>query len=244
MNPDSALTAPEQGIAVVERALAGKDLPAITDALERLPSVEAVSLLERLGDRDRAVVYRLLPKDKALEVFKALDATLQGHLVQALQDEDVAAVFAEMEPDDRVTLLDELPASLATRLRHRRQHRQPGSHHHHPSPGPGRRLPRDILKVLAREVRVGLSLGLLLGVVGFLIASWAYGTDIGTVIGLTLLGVCTMAATVGGARPLIGRTVGVDPAVFANPFITTFVDATGLLIYSYIAQTLLGLRQR
>ncbi|MFN2320020.1 MAG: magnesium transporter, partial [Dermatophilaceae bacterium] len=77
--------------------------------------------------------------------------------------------------------------------------------------------PRDILKVLAREVRVGLSLGLLLGTLGFLIGSWAYGNDIGAVIGLTLLAICTMAATVGGAMPLIGRTVGVDPAVFSNP---------------------------
>lgn len=453
MNPDPTPTVPEQGIAVVERALAAKDLPAITDALERLAPVEAVSVLERLGDRDRAVVYRLLPKDKALEVFEALDATLQGHLVQALQDEDVAAVFAEMDPDDRVTLLDELPASVATRLLQdlpvgerdltaailgypqgsigRRMSQEYVSTHPHLSAGqtlarilgrigdaetvytlpvtdtrrvllgivnlrdllqadpdtpvadlmraphsvqaitgaetaarrcadlrllalpvvdaetrlvgiltvddaldiledadsedqariggsePLRRpylstpvrsivrsrvvwllvlavgatltvqvlevfeqtleqmvvlslfiplligtggntgnqaattltralalddvRPRDILKVLAREVRVGLSLGLLLGTVGFLIASWAYGTDIGAVIGLTLLGVCTMAATVGGAMPLIGRTVGVDPAVFSNPFITTFVDATGLLIYFYIAQTLLGL---
>lgn len=96
--------------------------------------------------------------------------------------------------------------------------------------------PRDILKVLARDVRVGLSLGLLLGGVGFLFASLAHGVPIGAVIGLTLLSVCTMAATVGGAMPLIGRTVRVDPAVFSNPFITTFVDATGLLVYFLVAR--------
>jgi len=64
---------------------------------------------------------------------------------------------------------------------------------------------------------------------------------IGVVIGLTLLSICTMAATVGGAMPLIGQAVRVDPAVFSNPFITTFVDATGLIVYFLIAQAVLGL---
>ncbi|MFN2320018.1 MAG: magnesium transporter MgtE N-terminal domain-containing protein [Dermatophilaceae bacterium] len=112
MTPGPTPTAPQPDMAVVERAVATQDLSAITAALQPLRASEAVSL----RDRDRAVVYRLLPKDKALEVFEALDASLQGHLVQALQDEDVAGVFAEMDPDDRVTLLDELPASVATRL--------------------------------------------------------------------------------------------------------------------------------
>jgi magnesium transporter len=64
---------------------------------------------------------------------------------------------------------------------------------------------------------------------------------VGTVIGLTFLSVCTMAATVGGAMPLIGKSMGVDPAVFSNPFISTFCDATGLVMYFLIARTILNL---
>lgn len=41
--------------------------------------------------------------------------------------------------------------------------------------------------------------------------------------------------------PLVGKAAGVDPAVFSNPFITTFVDATGLLVYLVIARAVLGL---
>ncbi len=41
--------------------------------------------------------------------------------------------------------------------------------------------------------------------------------------------------------PLIGRAVGVDPAVFSNPFITTFVGAAGLVVYFLIARAVLGL---
>jgi magnesium transporter len=48
-----------------------------------------------------------------------------------------------------------------------------------------------------------------------------------------------MAATVGGAMPLLAKAVRADPAVFSNPFITTFVDATGLVVYFLIAKTVL-----
>ncbi|WP_109473499.1 magnesium transporter [Ornithinimicrobium cavernae] len=101
--------------------------------------------------------------------------------------------------------------------------------------------PRDIGRVLFREVRVGALLGAVLGVLGFSVATLVYGTQIGIVIGLTLLSVCTMAAVVGGAMPIIAQTLRADPAVFSNPFISTFCDATGLVIYFLIARAVLGL---
>jgi magnesium transporter len=100
-------------------------------------------------------------------------------------------------------------------------------------------LPGDLFRVLSREVRTGAMLGLLLGALGFAIASLVYSVDIGVVIGLTLFSVCTVAAVVGGCMPLLARAVKVDPAVFSNPFISTFVDATGLIIYFLIARAIL-----
>ena len=50
-----------------------------------------------------------------------------------------------------------------------------------------------------------------------------------------------MAATIGGVMPIIARALRVDPAVFSNPFITTFVDATGLILYFLVAQAVLGI---
>ena len=82
----------------------------------------------------------------------------------------------------------------------------------------------DILKVMWREVRVGLMLGAVLGVLGFLAAWVFFGIEIGIIIGTTLLSVCTMSATVGGAMPIVAKTVGADPAVFSNPFISTFLS--------------------
>ena len=100
---------------------------------------------------------------------------------------------------------------------------------------------RDVGRVMWRELRVGLVLGSLLGVLGFLGAWAVYGLPIGIVIGGTLLAVCMMSATVGGAMPIIAKTVGADPPVFSNPFISTFCDATGLIIYFLIAKSVLGL---
>lgn len=101
--------------------------------------------------------------------------------------------------------------------------------------------PRDAVKVFAREVQVGALLGLLLGTLGFVVASVIFTLPLGLVIGLTLLGVCTMAASVGGLMPLLGKALKVDPAVFSNPFISTFVDATGLIIYFLVAAAVLGI---
>ena len=101
--------------------------------------------------------------------------------------------------------------------------------------------PRDVMKVLLRELGVGVSLGALLGTLGAVITGLLFEPDVGIVIGLTLLAVCSMAATIGGVMPMIARVLKVDPAVFSNPFITTFVDATGLIVYFLIARVVLGI---
>ncbi|BBY54450.1 magnesium transporter [Mycobacterium koreense] len=436
----------------IERSLDDRDLPAVTTAVRPLGSTEIVEVLERLDGTQRAVLYRLLSKEQALEVFEDLDASLQSDLLGGLQNDDVAALFAEMDPDDRVELLDELPAKVARRLMQGlpwREREMTASILGYPQGSIGRRMSpefvavradstaevalsrvsrhlvdaetvyilpvtddhrtlvgvvslrelmgadpqtrisdlmeraypvratddaedaarrcadlkalvlpvvdnesrlvgiltvddalriletaetedqaraggteplrqpyltnpvrnlvrgrvvwllvlavgatltvqvlsvfeatlsqvvalalfvplligtggntgnqaattvtralalgdigsRDIAKVVAREFRVGLSLGLLLGSVAFLLATVVYDVSLGAVLGLSLLSVCTMAATVGGSMPLLASAIRADPAVFSNPFISTFVDATGLLVYFLIAKLVLG----
>lgn len=100
---------------------------------------------------------------------------------------------------------------------------------------------RDILSVLWSELRVGMLLGAVLGLAGLGLATVVYGADIGIVIGSTLFLICSISATVGGLMPIVAKTIGADPAVFSNPFISTFCDATGLIIYFLIAKTVLGI---
>ncbi len=100
---------------------------------------------------------------------------------------------------------------------------------------------RDAGKVLLREWLVGLCLGLVLGTAGLFYARYWRGQlwGISCVVGLTLLGICMWANTIGALVPLLARRFGIDPAVISAPFISTLVDATGLVIYFTTAILLL-----
>ncbi|WP_111718418.1 magnesium transporter [Homoserinimonas sp. OAct 916] len=101
--------------------------------------------------------------------------------------------------------------------------------------------PKDIIKVMFRELRVGLMLGAAMGLVGFIPAALLVGPDIALVLLLTVTAIGTLAATVGGSIPLGARAAKVDPAIVSAPFISTFVDASGLVIYFLIARAVLGI---
>lgn len=100
---------------------------------------------------------------------------------------------------------------------------------------------RDIARVALRELRVGFTMGLLLAALAFVPTMLFADQRLAIVLSVSLLAVCTLSATVGGAMPLIARAIKVDPAVFSAPFISTFCDATGLLIYFYTAKVVLGI---
>ena len=59
-------------------------------------------------------------------------------------------------------------------------------------------------------------------------------------MGLALPCIVVWAATVGSLLPIGAKRLGLDPAVMSAPFITTFVDATGLIIYFEIARRVVG----
>jgi magnesium transporter len=452
MNADDKLDLNEL-MDLIQNHLEASDFPSLASIARKLKAAELVTLLERLNDTNRAIVYRVLPKSVALEVFESLDPALQGELLEELSSEEVSSIFAKLDPDDRVGLLDELPAGVAKRLLTGLSVKEKGLTSEvlgYSQGSIGRRMSpeyisvrdsdsvsqaltkvksklqsaetiytlpvvdsskqlvgvvslrdlmrtssrikvskvmseplmvnasddeefaartcsdlkvlalpvvdnerrlvgiltvddalrileqeesedaartggaeplrrpylstpvfaivrsrviwllvlafgatftvsvlgafeaeieelvvltlfvplliglggntgnqaattvtralalqdvrtRDVWQVLFRELRVGALLGMLLGLIGFGLASAFFGFEIGLVIGLTLLAICTVAATVGGVMPLVGLALRADPAVFSNPFITTFVDATGLVIYFLIAKAVLGL---
>jgi magnesium transporter len=99
----------------------------------------------------------------------------------------------------------------------------------------------ELPRVVGRECLVGVLLGTSLAVVGFIPASLVAGSDMAIVLALALIVVCTLATTAGAFTPMIAKRIGLDPAVVSAPFITTFVDATGLVVYFLIARAVLGL---
>lgn len=100
---------------------------------------------------------------------------------------------------------------------------------------------RDWFRVAGKEFSTGLLLGVLLAVPAFAIASPLYGIEIGAIIALTLIINCPVAAFVGGSIPIVAKACRVDPAVVSTPFISTFCDASGLLVYFTIAISIMGL---
>jgi magnesium transporter len=108
---------------------------------------------------------------------------------------------------------------------------------------------RDWRLVLAKELRTGLTLGALLGGIGFArIVLWYYlgwhhyeGHPylMAFAVGLSLIGVVTLGSTVGSMLPFILRRIGLDPAAASAPFVATLVDVMGLVLYFTIAVLLL-----
>jgi magnesium transporter len=94
----------------------------------------------------------------------------------------------------------------------------------------------DLVPAVLKEARVGLLLGVLFALLGFPIVLAIWSVQIAATVSLTLLAVCAWATTIGALLPLVSSRLGIDPAVVSAPLVTTFVDATGLLIYFGIAQ--------
>lgn len=107
----------------------------------------------------------------------------------------------------------------------------------------------DWWTIMRREIAAGFILGLILGVLGFMRIIIGHSLDgsfdqgstwiIATVIGLSLIGI-VMAGTIAGSMlPLLMKRLGFDPAASSAPFVATFSDVTGIVIYFTIATLLL-----
>ncbi len=102
---------------------------------------------------------------------------------------------------------------------------------------------RDILRIIWKEVRVAFLCGTVLAAAGFVKLMVIDRTTIPVAIAvcLTLVFVVILAKIIGCTLPIAAKAVGFDPAVMASPFITTIVDALALLMYFFIASSILGL---
>ncbi len=91
---------------------------------------------------------------------------------------------------------------------------------------------KDIPRILWREIRVGVMLGAVLGIVNFLRMIWLNGLDLITasIVALSLFLTVIMAKAIGCTLPMLAKKINLDPALMASPMITTLVDACSLMI--------------
>lgn len=100
---------------------------------------------------------------------------------------------------------------------------------------------KDILRIIWKEIRVALLVGLTLALTNFIKLMFVdrVGIMVASVVCLTLVVSVIVAKLVGCSLPMFASKLGFDPAVMASPFITTIVDATSLIIYFEIASIVL-----
>ena len=107
---------------------------------------------------------------------------------------------------------------------------------------------RDLFRVLWKEIRVSVILGVSLAVVCFgkilLLDGLLFGVEgvdalSALIISLSMLVTIIMAKIVGASLPLIAKKCHLDPAVMASPFITTILDILSLLVYCFLATSFL-----
>lgn len=102
--------------------------------------------------------------------------------------------------------------------------------------------PRDWWRVMSRELLIGISLGLLLGGVGFARAYFTGDVNLelslALTVSLSIIAVVVLGALLGSLLPLAIQRIGLDPAVSSTPFIASLVDVVGLLLYFSIARVI------
>ena len=107
---------------------------------------------------------------------------------------------------------------------------------------------RDWWRIMRREVSAGLSLGVILAIIGLiriLVWQWAFGTygvhygQVAASVAVSLVGVVTWGTVMGSMLPIIIRRLGFDPASASAPFVATLVDVSGLIIYFTVARVIM-----
>lgn len=104
----------------------------------------------------------------------------------------------------------------------------------------------EVAKVIFKEIRVGMLLGVVYGMLLGILTYFRYLSFVspvwlGVVVGLSVFCAMTIAVSIGSIFPILLNKMDIDPAISTGPFVTTSIDIFGVLIYFYIASSLLNL---
>ncbi|PAU92918.1 magnesium transporter [Aliifodinibius salipaludis] len=99
-----------------EELIKEKDWVALKDILNDVPAVDVAELLEELDAEIAIVIFRLLKKQKAADVFTYLSSGKGMELLNMFTAQQLSEVMSNLEPDERVSLVEELPGHLTQRV--------------------------------------------------------------------------------------------------------------------------------
>lgn len=106
----------------------------------------------------------------------------------------------------------------------------------------------DIFRVVWKELRVGILSGVCVGAAAFLkvvlidgllLGNESITVPVALTVSISLAATIIVAKMIGASLPLLAKRIGLDPAVMASPLITTLVDAVSLVIYFFVASSVI-----
>ena len=96
--------------------LQAREYKAVRSILNVMNAVDIALLLSELEDKELALAFRLIVKEKAADVFAEMESSMQASLVKAFTEKELREILDDLYMDDTVDLLEELPANLVTRI--------------------------------------------------------------------------------------------------------------------------------
>lgn len=93
-----------------------KQYSVLKEVLQEWPPADIAELIVELEESERVLIFRLLNRELAADVFEYLDVDTQLELIKSMGKEETAAILNEMDPDDRTALFEEIPAQALQQL--------------------------------------------------------------------------------------------------------------------------------
>ncbi len=106
----------EEKAEVIKELLNNKDFVKLKEYLKSINSVDISYLFDELKDEEIIIMYRLLEKEKAAEVFTELDSDIKEKLIGVLTDKELKDVVNELYMDDTVDIIEEMPSNVVKRI--------------------------------------------------------------------------------------------------------------------------------
>ncbi len=111
LNEDDRLTTEE-----VTEMLAEKQFARLRERMLDFPAADIAELFSEIPEEKEPLLFRILPKEFAAEVFVDMDTDAQTRLLQSFSDRELGEVLSEMYMDDTVDIIEEMPAGVVARI--------------------------------------------------------------------------------------------------------------------------------
>ena len=100
----------------LDELLENRSMRALQLKLEGMNEFDVAEFLSEIDEKKRPMVFRMLSKETAAEVFANFDVEDQEHIINSITDSELAAIMEELYVDDAVDMMEELPANVVKRV--------------------------------------------------------------------------------------------------------------------------------